>query len=437
MKILALYSYSNHLETLAELAWRYSSQIAVNRHVVFLEVAKSKELYEPFEIVRHIEQSCKELEIPLRWALGKSPAEAYAFLVYGTTEKNKLPLEALQNYLDPFEKNEIPTNNNQPVGKMIEALYKLGYKNFSDLERIPRSGVTSRFGAAGLMALQNAEDLEEPAWPLWKPVEIIEENQTFDPDQRIQSVETLGFILRPLLERLMARLTWRHEALTQLQLSLHLEPFTVVKETVRTWSFTFSFPQTQVASVLAILKEKLDFELQFKPLESSVVFFAMKVLDKTPLPDRQKDFFSKKEENQEMEAALIGRLHQKLGEKAVFSAATFESYAPEKSWAPYAGDIAPTQIEQTLVKTKLPLRPLRLLKKPRPLRKLGKYLILDGKKYQVNSWQGPERLVSEWWIDPFARQYWMVELEENIRWWVYSDFSKPPHENLFLHGIYD
>jgi hypothetical protein len=131
------------------------------------------------------------------------------------------------------------------------------------------------------------------------------------------------------------------------------------------------------------------------------------------------------------EAALIGRLHQKIGKDSVFSLFPAESYLPEKKGSP---SFLATQCVE---KNHLPLRPLVLLKRAEPLKKIGGYLVRRNKKYRVKSWLGPERLLSEWWIDTFARQYWVVELDEDICWWVYSDLSKAPSENLFLHGIYD
>jgi hypothetical protein len=430
MKILVLHSENIFLQTLAELAWRYSSQVAVNRHVVFLEIAKSRKIYSADEIIKKIQQACQELHIPLKWAFGKSQAEAWAFLNYNTENKKALPLEALQIYLDPFQRTEVSPK----IPEMIQTFYKLGYKNFFDLDKIPRAGVPSRFGAAGLWALQKAEDLSEPAWPLWKPAEVIIETQSFDPDQRVQNIEALNFILRPSLERLLARLLWRHEALTQLELTLYLEHFSVVKNPVRRWEFSFSFPQTKSLSVMQILKEKLDFDLQKNPLESSVILFEIKVLDKTPLPDRQKDFFSKKEENLETEAVLFSRLQQKIGQDKIFSAIPHHSYAPEKSWK--KGSPSPSTASPAVDKG-LPLRPLVLLSQAEPLKKIDSFLIYKNKKYQVKSWHGPERLVSDWWSAYFARQYWVVDLAENQRWWVYSDLTKPAAENLFLHGIYD
>jgi hypothetical protein len=252
----------------------------------------------------------------------------------------------------------------------------------------------------------------------------VRESQIFDPDQGVQHSEALNFILRPLLERLMARLAWRHEAVTRLGLTLHLENYSVVLQPLREWDFIFSFPQTQMLSVLAILKEKLEHDQRRSPLESPVIFVEIHVLEKAPLPNRQKDFFSKKEEDLEVEASLISRLHQKIGEPHVFRACLRASYRPEHGWKkgldPMTGPVP------------VPLRPLILFKKPRLLRKLGPYLICRHQKFKVVAWQGPERLSSEWWTTAFRRQYWAVTLEDGQRWWIFNAGT-----DLFLHGVFD
>ncbi len=425
MKVLALQSFrtSRSLELLAEMAWQYSSQVAKNREVVFVEVEKSHHLFSAAEIIQGLHEKAQALDLPLKISVGKSPAEAWAFLNYKVSDKNKLPLQALAFYLDPFQQKEI----SRLTLEMLKTFQRLGFQSFKDLEKLPRQGVSSRFGAEGLWALQRVTSDDQIPWPQWKPQEVLEEFQTFDPDQRVQTTEALNFILRPLLERLMHRLSWRHESMTRLSMSLHLEEFSVVKEILRDWDFPFSFPQTQILSVLSILKERLDFDLQRKPLESSVIFVEIRVLEKTPLPNRQKDFFSKKEEDLEMEASLISRLHQKIGEKSVFKASPCPSYRPESAWRPEAGEAIPLPI---------PLRPLILLKKPQPLQKLGACLILNHKRHLIKSWQGPERLSSEWWTTAFQRQYWIVHLKTGPTWWIFSEASENKPD-LFLHGIFD
>ena len=353
MKVLALQSSrtSQSLELLAEMAWQYSSQVAKNREVVFVEVEKSHHLFSTAEIIQDLHEKARALDLPLKISIGKSPAEAWAFLNYKVSDKNNLPLEALAFYLDPFQQKEI----SRLTLEMLKTFQRLGFQSFKDLEKLPRQGVSSRFGAEGLWALQSVVCDGQIPWPQWKPQEVLEEFQTFDPDQRVQTTEALNFILRPLLERLMHRLSFRHESMTRLSMSFHLEEFSVVKEVLRDWDFSFSFPQTQILSVLSILKERLDFDLQRKPLESSLIFVEIRVLEKVPLPNRQKDFFSKKEEDLEMEASLISRLHQKIGEKNVFKASPCPSYRPESAWRPEIGEAIPLPI---------PLRPLILLKKP-------------------------------------------------------------------------
>ena len=73
---------------------------------------------------------------------------------------------------------------------------------------------------------------------------------------------------------------------------------------------------------------------------------------------------------------------------------------------------------------------------PQPLRKLGAYLILNHERHLIKSWQGPERLSSEWWTTAFQRQYWIVHLKTGPTWWIFSEASENKPD-LFLHGIFD
>lgn len=428
MKVLVLASQKNFLNLLAEMAWCYSSQVSMNQEVVFLEIEKSQGLYSPQEIAENIQNECQKLNIPLQLSLGKSPAEAWAFLYYKLRSKEKLPLQALAFYLDPFQtKKELKL-----VPLMIETFQHLGFQSFADLEQLPRLGVASRFGAEALWALQQVDQDQQQSWPPWQPPEVIVESQLFDPDQRVQSCEALQFVLKPLVERIVQRLLWRHEGLCQIELSLHLEKFSVVTEPLRQWSISFSFQQTQAKEILQVLLEKLNFDLQMKPLESSVVFVGLKVLEKSPLADRQKDFFSKKEEDLEKEASLVSRLQQKVGPDHIFKVALQESHRPEATWV---------SKENTTKDFKFPLhlarRPLVLFKRPRPLRKWGSDLIYQNRRYKILDWQGPEKIVSEWWISNLTRQYWVVHIEQSPSWWIFSDLSKACTENLYLHGIFD
>ena len=53
---------------------------------------------------------------------------------------------------------------------------------------------------------------------------------------------------------------------------------------------------------------------------------------------------------------------------------------------------------------------------------------------QVRALWGPERLRGEWWSRPFERDYFVAELTDGMRLWVYRDRRL---RALFLHGFFD
>ena len=101
-------------------------------------------------------------------------------------------------------------------------------------------------------------------------------------------------------------------------------------------------------------------------------------------------------------------------------------------------------------------RPLRLLVSPEPVfvasgpdDSLDPPAVLhrrDGRPVRLRIARGPERIVSEWWVEgegaggreeglPAGRDYWQVETEEGARLWIYRDLHPGP-PRWFLHGLF-
>jgi protein ImuB len=85
-----------------------------------------------------------------------------------------------------------------------------------------------------------------------------------------------------------------------------------------------------------------------------------------------------------------------------------------------------------------------VLKKPEPLQKDGRVLqSSSGKQWRVLTWEGPERLIGEWWKDPsvegFRRDYYRVVTEGGEQLWVFADYARTQGERFafFLHGYFD
>ena len=80
------------------------------------------------------------------------------------------------------------------------------------------------------------------------------------------------------------------------------------------------------------------------------------------------------------------------------------------------------------------MRPTRLLAKPCRLQRVGSWLKCSLGNWQIQDWQGPERMSGEWWHDFFARDYYKVTTPKGEQIWIFQD----PHERQFyLHGFFD
>jgi protein ImuB len=165
-------------------------------------------------------------------------------------------------------------------------------------------------------------------------------------------------------------------------------------------------------------------------LEFALKELEVEVLKTAPGKQRQTDFFSKKEEEQEEFQSLISRLIDKMGMDRAFFASPVESYFPERSWR--------KSLEQPSSLTpSIPTRPLRILGHPRPLRKIENYFLATGKgrskRWKAVEVEGPERLSGEWWFSDQERDYFTVQTESGERLWIF----KTQAQEYFLHGIFD
>ena len=94
--------------------------------------------------------------------------------------------------------------------------------------------------------------------------------------------------------------------------------------------------------------------------------------------------------------------------------------------------VAPLEIEE-------PPSPRPLFLLPEPLAvagalEPGSALEWEGDRGVVLRAWGPERLRGEWWSEPFARDYYVVDLEDGERVWIFRDGLDG---SLHLHGIFD
>jgi protein ImuB len=244
-----------------------------------------------------------------------------------------------------------------------------------------------------------------------------------------RDLEPLLFVLKNLADRAMARLHGRAQRMASLEMVLDLE------KGKREWKLELPVPQGSVAGLLPILRERLSFDLQRKPLEHAIVRISITVVETAPAHRSQRDLFQASDQEAEAWDALVGRLCQKLGKDRAFIAQTVDAHLPERAWARAleALDRLPLDIPQ---------RPIRVLRNPQPLKQEGHFLVQQAqapsKRWLITEWQGPERIAVEWWMDPqlegFKRDYYKVMTENGEKLWI---FTVPARQGYYLHGYFD
>jgi protein ImuB len=183
-----------------------------------------------------------------------------------------------------------------------------------------------------------------------------------------------------------------------------------------------------------------------------------------PLPPAQTDMFaSDRARDPRAAAELWDRLAARLGREAVVRPQPVASHQPERAiaWRPIqVGPVQPLAHPFASLSN----RPARLLRRPRRIEASAVapdhppfQIRARGRAWRVHCGDGPERIEPAWWSDdagdaaisaraaaesdaepraPPAREsrdYFRIELENGMRWWVYREASS---RHWFVHGLF-
>ncbi|HZZ84420.1 MAG TPA: DNA polymerase Y family protein [Anaeromyxobacteraceae bacterium] len=308
-------------------------------------------------------------------------------------------------------------------------LLALGVRDAGGLARLPEGSLAHRFGACGPAAARLARG-EDPS-PLTPHVPRGLPEERVELDGPVDRAEPLLFVLRPLAERVAARLAGQGLGASRLELALALDPRGEERLTV-----PLARPGASAARWLLVLRERLGALALPAPvtgLKLAAVEVATVGAEQLALDDRP-----------EVQAALetvLARLASRFGEEALFAAEPVERWLPEGTWraAPFSGD-AGAVVPRTGGGSHGDdgPRPTRLLSPPRRLVAEGEggrltAIRLEGRVHAVLALEGPERLCGEWWSDPFRRDYYRARLEGLGDCWLFEDGDGTLH----LHGFFD
>lgn len=427
----------SEIKKLAEACYRFTPQLAVREDdALFLDITRSLSLFTEEGFLLRLSALAERFGAKPRISLASDAPVALATARFSVTQARKLPIEALLDYASPFRHHEELAGR---VGKIIETLKRLGITTLDDFARLPGGTLASRFGAEGVELSARIQGTAAFAWPTFRPEEKISEKVDLESSDTLEpcsGLEPLVFVLRGILDRAMARLRGLGERASVVEVLFELE-----NKRKRGYRIELPVPQGSAAGLLPILRERIQFDLQMRPLEAPVTDLEFRILEKVPGHGAQRGFFNRQEEENEAWEALLGRLCQKIGKERAFVAQPADRYLPEASWSKAlnwkATEAAPAASQFTS-----PQRPARLLPKPQDLQLEGDTLLhckRSHRYWRVLEWHGPERISGEWWSDPkaegFHRDYYRVVAEGGEQLWV---FSEPRSSSrFFLHGYFD
>ena len=312
----------------------------------------------------------------------------------------------------------------------LDILARMGVHTIGQFKKLPRPGITRRFGMSVLDALDAAEGRrnESHAW-IQQPAEFHIQREL---PARADHVDMIVQAVLPCLHALSAWLLARQSAVTAIDLQLlHDGPPHSLLE------LRCAGPTRDTQRLLRILTERLT---RFR-LPRPVYDVALHVADVIALPHQTKDFLGGSHEAEQALQELIERLQARLGTDNVCRLCIEDEHRPEK--AVYYSAMEPAALpgprhrprsetdQQPIGQT--PHRPTWLLNQPLPLGIQHHRPVYHG---PLQLLCGPERIEAGWWEDcaqqQVQRDYFIARSLHDELLWV---FRTPAHQ-WYLHGFF-
>ncbi|MFP6663837.1 MAG: DNA polymerase Y family protein [Deltaproteobacteria bacterium] len=320
----------------------------------------------------------------------------------------------------------------RPPPEVGEWLAEVGIITIGALAEVARAEVGTRLGRAGiglwLTARGEGRRVLRPRAPGLELVEGI------DMEWGVESLEALLFLLRGVLDRLLARLEVRSLAVAGLELRLALAGGGEERRKVGVLA-----PTREAKTLLRLLRSALE----GTPPTAAVESVALVAHAGEARPE-QLDLFRPAGPPPAQLAGMLARLAAICGEERVGRPVAPPGHRPEAvGLAPFRPPPAAAVEVGARLPRGGPPAP-RALRPPMALRvetQQGRPVGLRSASVcgQVRICAGPWRIEAEWWkADPCRRDYFNVHLDDGALLRIYRRLDAPVGAALwFLDGIYD
>lgn len=415
---IKLQSSNQIIGKMAEHCLRFSPQIAVRpQEAVFIEIGRCQKLYSESSFAARAQVLLRRLELRASLAFANEIPEALALAKYGAGSLVSLPLEALHEFADPFNRDFVV---HPYIDKMVGSFQDLGLRTLKDFKKIPAPELSSRFGPIGLLCYQRVRGEMNLPWPRWKPEAVIREKTNFPCFEFYGEMEPLLFELKKQLDQIFQRLWARALKLQKLQVRIFCELSSQNQQPYREFIFDFLFAQSTTKTALLILKERLSRHFEKNALLTPIESLECTVLSTVPGDMTSRSLLDARDEKNEQWQSLMAQLQEAYGAENIFQAQLTEDRRPERSWKKVSRHISPTSLSNEW-QGRIPLRPTHLIR-PEPVEVMDGFLYLKHKSYRILQWRAANERISGGWFETagdfnnsFDRDYYQAEIEGGVR----------------------
>lgn len=300
-----------------------------------------------------------------------------------------------------------------------DALTKLGISRVGEFVALPEAGLLKRFGPEAHAFHRFASGaMELPLNPVVveAPVEV-----HLELDYQETNAERLVFLLKPLVDRLLATLSRQGRALVELVITLVLDNAGTHTERVRT-------AEPTLASVTVM--ELVRLRLTAGPLAAPVVGLGLTASWAVATAEQLAMFIEAPRRDPAAAARAFARLRAAFGDEDVVAKAVMrDRHLPEGrfAWEPMHAIGVPHPLPDAapMLARLIRDRPIPL---PGPPGRGPDGLRLIG---SPERWHGPYRLTGGWWRHEIQRDYYFAELKGGELLWVFYDRVR---RRWFLQG---
>jgi protein ImuB len=428
------------------LAWwalQFSPRVCVVEEAVLLEVQDSLRLFGGQRAL--LQRMRAEVTQQSAGALAVAPTALAALALLRTLpgmeseETTELipakacTLAALQRTLDT-----LPIEVLSATHVHAPTLQRLGCPTLGQVRALPRGGVSRRFGAALLEALDRAYGLRPDAYEWVALPEQFSARLEFMG--RIEVAEGLLFGARRLLAQLGAWLQARQRGVVAL--TLHWEHDLVRRSDASNGSL--SLRTAEATRDMVHLTRLLGEHLARTTLPAPVVAIRLEAPQTEALATQSMSLLPEDLREGETLQQFIERVSARLGPERVLRGQLIADHRPQhmQRWLPAATTAAPTRKNKPKLPPHLLLHPPWLLRDPLRLAVQDERPIYQG---PLTLLAGPERLESGWWSllssaeaegqELALRDYYVARSPHAGLLWVYRRRSAG-EPAWFLQGMY-